>query len=980
MYIRYERIAFYQPKRLRLRYSTLTTWLLLFFVAGSYGQNQTALPQVVNYHSYDYKAGVQNWSIAQDQSGILYFGNSEGLLTFDGKFWRKYPLPNQTIVRAVKVGSDGKIYVGGQDELGYFSPDQQGRLQYHSFNHLVPAGEKQFSDIWSILEHDGSIFFHSKNSIFLLKDGVIKVYKPNNKWAYMGLSNNQVYAQEYGAGLLKFDHGTWKPIGNNPDLIQTPISAILPYGKDTNLVVTLKKGLYLLHQEEITKKVTEIDERLHNDRIYCAQRVNDEWLALGSNANGVFIIDKFGHLVQTFAYAEGLQKNNTRSMLLDRNKNLWIGLDDGIDQVAINSAVKFIYPDKRKQVTGYATRIFQNHLYVGTSNGLYATKLDITKGDLSLSDSKFFEVPNTTGQIWSLEELNDHLFIGHEEGAMVVKNQAASRLYTGTGSWQFRPGSQVFPAKDIIAGTYTGLRHIKFNGTSFEDHGQLQGVPASLRFISFDNAGSTVWASHPNHGIYKIDLTPDLSKIQRSTLLGQNAGLPADRDNYIYRVKNRIVVTAQKGVYEYNPAKQKFEESALLNGIFKNRKIQYLHEDKQGNIWFISNKRTGVIDFSKPTKSHPYTLVDFPELAGLTLGGYESIYSWNDENIFIAGNKGIIHVNYKKYRNQTARPDVHIGQVRLPGANDSTLYGGYGAPNSKKPPYLSHKNNAVHFEFASTMYEQLRNIEFSYQLEGFDENWSAWTNRSEKDYTNLPPGDYTFKVKARNNWGSESSVVSYTFEVGAAWYDSILMYLIYVVALVALLYYILRWQKKKHRAEQAHLRYLHQLELDRNEKEIIQLKNQKLETDISFKNSELLTMTINLVQRGEVLKKIKDNITALMKLDSGEHTPAFRNLLKQIREVEKSNEDWDQFSIHFNNVNFDFFNDLKRLFPEVTPNDLKLCAYLRMNLSTKEIAQLLNITLKAVEIARYRLRKKLQLMPDTNLSEFLMHLPKEQKV
>lgn len=165
--------------------------------------------------------------------------------------------------------------------------------------------------------------------------------------------------------------------------------------------------------------------------------------------------------------------------------------------------------------------------------------------------------------------------------------------------------------------------------------------------------------------------------------------------------------------------------------------------------------------------------------------------------------------------------------------------------------------------------------------------------------------------------------------------------------------------------------------LDRNEKEIIKLKNEKLETDINFKNRELLTMTINLVQRGEVLTKIKEIISSLMKKDtSDDSSPAYRNLLKLIREVEKSNEDWDQFAIHFNNVNIDFFNTLKQAYPDLTANDLKLCAYLRMNLSSKEIAQLLNITLKAVEIARYRLRKKLLLLPDTNLADFLTHLPK----
>ncbi|MRG47538.1 transcriptional regulator [Chitinophaga sp. SYP-B3965] len=952
--------------------STIYSLILCLCV---YGQNQTALPQIVNYHSYDYKAGVQNWAIEQGPDGILYFGNSEGLLSFDGKYWRRYQLPNQTIVRSIKIAEDGKIYVGGQDEIGYFFPDEQGRLVYHSLKKLLPPAEDHFPDIWNIAILNEQVFFRSRNQIFQLKDGVISVYKPATRWDFLGDANNQLFAQEYNKGLVIYDNGVWKPYCNDPILDETPITSILEYGKDTLLISTLKKGVYFLHNNILTPKTTSIDNIFTHDRLYCTVKVNEDWFAFGTNSSGIFIVDRNGKLIQTYSYQEGLQKNNIRCLRLDRNKNLWIGLDDGIDQIAINSAVKYIYPDKKKQITGYASRIFRDRLYIGTSNGVYSSPIDLTKKDLSLSESAFTEVSNTTGQVWSLEEINDHLLVGHEDGGFTINGSTATKLYAAAGSWLFKPASQVFPAGHIIVGTYTGLRHIKFDQQDFKDMGRLDGVFASLRFITFESNSSTVWASHPNQGIYRIQLSPDFSKIVSSRLYDSKSGLPGNNGNYIYRIKNRIVVTALSGVYEFNPSSNRFELSPTLHPILKDQDIQYLHEDKDGNIWFITHKKVGVVDFHKPADGKDYSVVYFPELNGIILSGYESIYSWNDENIFIAAYKGIIHVNYKKYSNQITQPDVFLGQVRLSGLQDSLLYGGYG--NRNTTVQLGSKLNSLHFEYSSTMFEQLRNIEFSYQLVGFDKEWSAWSTKSEKDYTNLPPGKYTFSVKARNNLGSESAPINYTFEVQRAWYNSYWIYGLYICLLAGIIYLVFRWQQKKHLAEQQHLNYLHQLVLDRNEKEIIKLKNEKLETDINFKNRELLTMTINLVQRGEVLTKIKEIISSLMKKDtSDDSSPAYRNLLKLIREVEKSNEDWDQFAIHFNNVNIDFFNTLKQAYPDLTANDLKLCAYLRMNLSSKEIAQLLNITLKAVEIARYRLRKKLLLLPDTNLADFLTHLPK----
>jgi len=163
--------------------------------------------------------------------------------------------------------------------------------------------------------------------------------------------------------------------------------------------------------------------------------------------------------------------------------------------------------------------------------------------------------------------------------------------------------------------------------------------------------------------------------------------------------------------------------------------------------------------------------------------------------------------------------------------------------------------------------------------------------------------------------------------------------------------------------------------MDRSEKEIVRLEYEKLEADVNYKNRELSNMTMHLVQRGKVLAKIKEVISAVIKNnDINDSSPSFRHLIRLIRDVEKSDEDWDNFSIHFNTVNTNFFNKLKDQFPELTPNELKLCAFLKMNLSTKEIAQLMNITIKAVEVGRYRLRKKLHIQSETNLYDFLIQI------
>jgi len=400
-------------------------------------------------------------------------------------------------------------------------------------------------------------------------------------------------------------------------------------------------------------------------------------------------------------------------------------------------------------------------------------------------------------------------------------------------------------------------------------------------------------------------------------------------------------------------------------------------------VWFITNKKVGVIDFNKPENSSPFSVIYLPELDGKVVGGFESIYPLNSENVFIGANKGAYHINYDKYVENLAKPTVSIGTVKLLGKIDSTVFGGYYMRKGQladkqdltEPGKFEYNFNSLHFEFSSTLFEQEKNIEFSYQLVGFDKEWSPWTNKSEKDYTNLPSGTYTFNVKARTGPENQSDIRSYTFEVSPAWYNSMLAKIVYALLCLLLLRLLILRQKQTHKREQDRLSYLHQLELDRTEKEIVRLEYEKLEADVNYKNKELSTMTMHLVQRGKVLAKIKEVISSVIKNhDVSESSPSFRHLIRLIRDVEKGDQDLDHLTMHFNNVNTDFFNRLKDQFPELSQNDLKFCAYLRMNLSSKEMAQLMNITIKAVEVGRYRLRKKLQLMPETNLYEFLIDI------
>jgi ligand-binding sensor domain-containing protein len=966
-------------------------FLIAFFVAGySMAQELLGTPKIVNYTNEVYKGGIQNWDVKQDRGGILYFGNNEGLLTFDGRYWNLHRLPNFTAVRSLGIDSRNRIYVGGQDEFGYFFPDAQGILRYHSLLYLLPEDLRKLADIWDISIVKDEVFFRSNNAVLHYKNDVVKYYKTATTWLHLGEANGKIFAQVREKGLLQFDQGIWTPYCADTVLKQASVTSIMPFGRHSILISTLKRGLFIISKGKLTSFKTKFDPVLFNDRIFFASQISSGQYAIGTTSGGIYIMNRVGQVVQKYNYREGLQNNNVRGILLDKHKNVWLALDDGISYIAINSAIKNIFPDRTKQITSYAFRKHNQSIYIGTSNGLYCSAITGNSADISYSVSNFQEVKNTKGQVWGLNEFNNQLLMAHEEGTFLINNNVAVPMYSLPGTWMFESLENIIPITDVIAGTYTGLQKLAYSNGRFSNMGKVEGIKETLRFIVADNNNpDLIWASHPYHGVYKILLKPDHKSILTVKMFTDVDGLPFKLYNYVYRIKNRVVVATAKGVYEFDSNKNRFVRVSLFGKLLDDTPIQYLKEDNDGNVWFVSNKKVGVIDFSKPSGKNNFSIFYMPELDGKVVGGFESIYALDDKNIFIGANKGAYHINYSKYIRNITRPNIVLGAVKLQGKSDSLVFGGYFVKNNaiaerqdvSHIPSFNNELNSIHFEFSSTLFEQDKNLTFSYQLVGFDDHWSVWSDKSEKDYTNLPAGCYTFNVKARSHINNESKVLSYVFEVKHAWYDTWWMKIIYIFLTALAIKVLIKWQKAKHQKAQHRMSYLHQLELDRNEKEIIRLQNEKLEAEVNYKNKELSTMTMHLLQRGKVLAKIKEVISAVVKNhDITDSSTSFRHLIRLIKDVERKDQELDHLSVHFSHVNTDFFNKLKSRYPELSQNDLKFCAYLSMNLSTKEMAQLMNVTIKAVEVGRYRLRKKLQLKPETNLYEFLNEISKTKMI
>lgn len=954
-----------------MMYSMKNYQLLAFLLFSSQilGQPFIGQREITNYEKKKYNAGTQNWQIQQDKQGRMYFANNEGVLSFDGNYWALYPLPNKTIVWSIEMANN-KLFVGGQDEIGYLSPDNGGQLVFHSLKSLLDESDQKFADIWNIVHVGEDIFFRSISRLFKWNKGKMKVYQPSSNWFFLGKFQNKVIAHDETRGIMMYKNGNWEVFIKKQDLPENfYITSISDYTQGSSIITTSKNGLFQLTEEGI--KPLTIKGVNNNQHFTSLVKIDEFNYILGTYNNGVYLFNEKNEVIESFSKQEGLQNNNLRSLYIDKSKNIWMGLNNGISFIPFNNAIKDINPVNFRDGSGYSMAVHNNHMYFASSNGVFELPFE-NKKDLSFLKNNLTNI--SEGQTWKLGILNNQLYAGKEDGLYQIENQNSKVVDKKSGYWIFETLSN--KQNIAVTGSYEQVRLFEQKEGKWNDLGNIKSFAGSARFLAID-ANNYIWVSHPYRGVYKINLKDSSTKLYTS-----DQGLPSTLNNHVYKIKNKVLIATESGIFEYNEVNDRFEMSSYYKNIYGDKSVRYLKEDVLGNIWFVQDKNLGVIDLSGPKPS----IVYIPELNGNILSGFENVYSYDKYNTFIGGQKGFYQINFEKYKENISPLKIFIRNVKIKGDVDSVLFGGYhgdineeqSLPNIDNTK-VAYQLNSFHFEYVSPLFEQQTNLEYSYRLKGFDKTWSDWNKKTEKDYTNLSIGYYVFEVKARNNFNNESPVTSYIFQVLPPWYFNIWSIAFYGILLFILIYLLYKLQAKKYskryQEQQKELELKHQIELEKTDKELIQLKNEKLETEIEFKNSELASSAMNLVQKKEFILKIKETLQHLNKSEKESmDSQDLKKLLRSLSEEEKLNDEWEQFSIHFNNVHGDFLIKLSEKYPILKAHELKLSAYLRMNLTSKEIAQLMSISVRGVEISRYRLRKKLNISTETNLFQFLFEI------
>jgi ligand-binding sensor domain-containing protein/DNA-binding CsgD family transcriptional regulator len=935
------------------------------------------VPYVQNYTKAIYQSGNQNWSISRDEHGIMYFGNAEGLLTFDGRYWQLHRMPNGLIVRSVAADGRGKVYAGGFGEFGYWHNDEKGFLRYNSLVKLVPKGQLPNEEIWKIYVDGDRVIFQSFGRIFIYSKGRISIIRAHNPFLFLFKTGSRYFVEQVNAGLFELKNNHLDSVAGSNILGNSGILSILPFHQDKYLIGTAKNGLFIYDGKKIRPWGNQANDFLKTYQLNNGAVIPGKYFAYGTILNGIVIMDTAGKVVQHINKSSGLQNNTVLSLYTDPEQNLWTGLDNGIDRIEVNSPLYFYFDKTGRFGTVYSSIIFNKRIYLGTNQGLFYSDWSPEKNNLLLQSFDFKLIPGSQGQVWDLSLQDGRLLCGHNDGTYQVNGDKITKISTVNGGWTIKK----LNAGRLIQGTYTGLViYRKDNaGNWVFDHKVANFVEPS-RYVEQDSKGQ-IWVGHAYKGIYKITLSADLKRAVSVKYYDKRFGLPDSYNVNVFNLDNRIVFSSDSGFCIYDDITDRFYKYQQLNkklGTFasSNKIIAAIGK----KYWFINHGRVAITDLAVPGK----LTIDsnrFNMLNGQMVQHYENINLINNLIYLISVDDGFVILNDDDalLRNKIKLPEVLIRRLENITDKVTVITDNSNQLDNIEIPYAQ---NNIRIAYTLPYYRQAK-IRFQYYLDGYSRQWSDWTPQSQKEFTNLNQGVYHFNVRAKINDENISSISMFTFTVLPPWYGGRIAMIVYVL-LIILAFYVTRYfysqklmrhQHAIHEKLDREKEQFLQQEAIANEQQIVKIKNEKLQADLAGKIRELANSAMNIVYKNELLQKISEEINHLKDI-SGKPLAEdqLRRIQKVIDEGMSDERDWSIFESSFNEAHENFFKKLKSGHPDLVPNDMKLCAYLRMNMSSKEMASLLNISLRGVEIRRYRLRKKLNLAHDKNLVEFLMEL------
>ncbi len=912
--------------------SILLKSVFFFFIAFQI-QAQELLPFVENYNKSDYQGDNQIWNVAQGNDKAMYFANNHYLLRYDGVIWEKYSLPNKTIIRSILIEGD-RIYSGSYKEFGYWYR-KNGKMHYVSITkNLRLFDEKDNEEIWKIFRFKDSLYFQSFNDVFIYNGKHIQKIKFPFLISYCFVIDNAVYAASVNKGLFKMEGSKISSPKGWEVLKNTVVHAVEKYQGKT-YIFTQKRGVFTVESNGLKAWDHPLNEALKSNGINVAKFIKNNKLVVGTGNKGVFIYDFKTNTFKNIDRNNVLMNNSVLSIGFDKEEDLWLGLDNGIAHVEVNSPISFFYDNSGILGSVYSVATINKGYLIASNHGIF-----------EFDSGNFKMLPNTQGQGWNITKIGDKYVIGHNDGTFCYENGGLTKINNVSGGWNF---SKSMINDTYFQSTYSGVL-VYNDAAKLQENKIINDLSKPIKYVA-QNKKNEIWAADNYRGLYRV-LFDDNYKTKKVENITQQSKITNDFGVKIFEFRDEILFLINNVWYTFNSISSKLEENELFNTNFKNiSDVVAIDQDhfmvlQDGILYHIYSHNNKFVWNIIQEKYYKGKLIN----ENLRIFKSQNHYLLNLDDGFIS-----LQLEYQNKQNKGVKVEAYNNNELLP-------YDGK----------IKH-NTELRINVISGIYGASKPNLF-YQI-NTGKNYIPISNGAIV-LNNLSSGSHSVVI-FKHDGANYDKVSSFDFRVAQPWYFSFWMILLYLLIIGAVLFFYYKWnklrytQKLKLQAEELkHQREILEMELKaENELNVQEYEKHILELELQTKSSEVAGKSLSIAKQSEMIENIQNILNS---------EKDFNKLKSEIKKAIKINEvnkhEWEIFETNLNQIHNEFIINLSKKYPHLTPKDIKLCVYLKMNLSSKEIAPMMNISFRGVELHRYRLRKKLNLTQEENLSKFLLTL------
>ncbi len=885
------------------------SYLLVFFFAFLSSQDiqQKGLPFMQNYLPQDYGNHGKIWDIKSAKNGLVYMASEGGLLEFDGQLWNRFR-NYKGYTRSLHIVNDSVIYVGADMDFGIYIKKNQ-KFSYQSLYPYRKNATGVTEEFWGTYQLRDKIIFVSHQNIYTYYNGKISKVKAPARFSESFFSDGSIFLTDDKQGLLRFDGEILTPVFPNPGNSSFEISGIFKNHNQLN-IITKNQGIFVFADGKLSPVTSDVTPYIIRNKVFSFTVIDNKFLAFGTVIDGVYITDLNGKIIQHINKSNGLPNNTILTLDYQKNGKLWLGLDYGISCIDIKSNISYFYSNNGDFGTGYTAFLEGNNFYLGSNQGLYiAGWNNLGNGH----EDTFSLMKGSEGQVWSLQSIDGKIYCGHDKGLFTIQDQTFKKINDEYGVSQMTP----FRKDYILTGHYNGISIYKKdnNGLSF-----IRKMPLILGAVSqivIEN-DRTIWINIPNYGIIRTDVDSNLNPVNRKIFLDTTF-----KGNFahLYRKNKIIQICTNSSTYNFDTKTRKFNLAG--NNV---------------NPSFIKN---GLPGFYFPKKiSEDYNF--YPVYNGFAIE-----------------------------KNQTKKSEILSALL----FRKVYAFNNHSEKLLDQQQTVSYNYNNLGFSFTVPNED---GIEYQVFLKGFSDHWTDWSPKTESYFLNLKEGSYTLLVRARKG-NSAIKTQQFEIKIKAPWYRSIYSYILYFITVWMIIYLIRRYNKNKLKKQALDLlqkqRNSLRIQAEKHRDEMMMQKQMQMEKEQQNLREEIRRKTIELATKAKddedknrILSSINSKIKEMedspntLKIKLGE----IRRMLKQYLHTEDHT-----FEIQMDELHQEFFKGMKAKFPNLSIYELRLCAYLRIGLNSKEMAEIFQVLPSSINVSRSRLRKKLGLKPEDDLYDFL---------